>query len=57
MLLACGDLGLLDKGERSTLEEALNLRTRCGPPTKYKPGSAKASSFIEDVVGIVWRAI
>jgi hypothetical protein len=54
LLLACGELGLLDKGERGTLEDALNLRNRCGHPTKYKPGVAKVSSFIEDVVGIVW---
>jgi hypothetical protein len=54
LLLACGELELLDKGERGTLEEALNLRNRCGHPTKYKPGSARVASFIEDVVGIVW---
>lgn len=54
LLLACGELGLLDKGERGTLEEALALRNRCGHPTKYRPGSAKVSSFTEDVVGIVW---
>jgi hypothetical protein len=53
-LLACGDIGLLDKGERSTLEDALNVRNRCGHPTKYKPGVNKAASFVEDVVGIVW---
>lgn len=54
LLLACGELGLLDKGQRGTLEDALNLRNRCGHPTKYKPGTAKVNSFIEDVVGIVW---
>jgi hypothetical protein len=54
LLLACGELGLLDKGERNTLEDALNLRNRCGHPTRYKPGMAKVNSFIEDVVGIVW---
>ena len=54
LLLACGELGLLDKGQRGTLEEALNLRNRSGHPTKYKPGAAKVASFIEDVVGIVW---
>ncbi|MDQ3934073.1 MAG: hypothetical protein M3340_05510 [Actinomycetota bacterium] len=54
LLLACGELGLLDKGERGTLEDALNLRNRCGHPTRYKPGVARVSSFIEDVVGIVW---
>ena len=54
LLLACGELGLVDKGERGVLEDALNLRNRCGHPTKYKPGAAKVSSFIEDVTGIVW---
>jgi len=54
VLLAAQDLGLVDKGQRSTLEEALDLRNRCGHPTKYKPGVKKVSSFIEDVVGIVF---
>ncbi len=54
MLLALQELGILDKGEKTTLVEALDLRNRCGHPTKYKPGIKKASSFIEDVIGIVW---
>jgi hypothetical protein len=54
MLLALQELGILDKGEKTTLIEALDLRNRCGHPTKYTPGIKKASSFIEDVVGIVW---
>ncbi len=53
-LLAFQELGIIDKGEKGTLEEALNLRNRCGHPTKYSPGPKKASSFIEDVVGIVF---
>jgi hypothetical protein len=53
-LLALQELGILDKGEKATLEEALNLRNRCGHPTKYRPGEKKASSFIEDVMGIVF---
>jgi hypothetical protein len=52
--MALQDLALIDKGEKATLEEALNLRNRCGHPTRYKPGVKKASSFIEDVVGIVF---
>lgn len=51
---ACPDLGVLDKGEKDTMVEALGLRNRCGHPTKYRPGANKARSFIEDVVGIVW---
>jgi hypothetical protein len=53
-LLAFQDLGIVDKGEKATLVEALDLRNRCGHPTKYIPGVKKASSFIEDVVGIVF---
>jgi hypothetical protein len=53
-LLAFQELGLIDKGEKTTLGEALDLRNRCGHPTNYKPGIKKASSFIEDVVGIVY---
>ncbi len=53
-LLAFQDLGVLDKGEKGTLDEALNLRNRCGHPTKYVPGPKKASSFIEDVIGIAF---
>jgi hypothetical protein len=53
-LLALQELGVLDKGQRSTLSEALDLRNRCGHPTKYKAGPKKVSSFIEDVVGIVF---
>ena len=54
MLLALQELGIIDKGEKTTLGEALDLRNRCGHPTKYTPGIKKASSFIEDVIGIVW---
>jgi hypothetical protein len=53
-LLAFQELGVLDKGEKTTLGEGLDLRNRCGHPTKYIPGVKKASSFIEDVVGIVF---
>jgi hypothetical protein len=53
-LLAAQDLGILDKNERETLEEALDLRNRSGHPGKYKPGPKKVSSFIEDIVSIVF---
>jgi hypothetical protein len=53
-LLAFQELGILDKGEKTTMGEALDLRNRCGHPTNYKPGVKKASSFIEDVIGIVF---
>jgi hypothetical protein len=53
-LLAFEELGLVDKGQRPTLEEALGLRNRSGHPTKYRPGVKKVSGFIEDLVGIVF---
>ena len=54
LLLVTEDLGVFDKNERSILEDALNLRNKCGHPGKYKPGPKKVSSFIEDVVGVVF---
>lgn len=53
-ILAAMDLGLLDKNEKDTLIEALNLRNRSGHPGKYKPGVKKVSSFIEDLISIVF---
>ncbi|MDB5808067.1 MAG: hypothetical protein JWN94_189 [Betaproteobacteria bacterium] len=54
VLLAAKDIGILDKNEKDTLEEALNLRNRSGHPGKYRPGVKKVSSFIEDIVSIVF---
>jgi len=48
------DLHLIDKSQKTTLGEALDLRNRCGHPSKYNPGVKKVSSFLEDVVGIVF---
>jgi hypothetical protein len=53
-LLTAEAVGILDKAQRNTLEESLNLRNKCGHPTKYSPGPNKAKSFIEDVTGIVF---
>lgn len=53
-LLAFEGLGMVDKAERQTLEEALGLRNKCGHPTKYKPGEAKLAGYLEDVIGIVF---
>lgn len=55
VLLASFEIGLLDKSEKDTLEDALNLRNRCGHPGNYKPGVKKVSSFIEDVVSILFN--
>ncbi len=49
------DLSMYDKTEKSTLGQNLELRNGCGHPTKYNPREKKTSSFIEDVVGIVFR--
>ncbi len=54
-LLAYRDLGLIDKGQWASLQEALDLRNRCGHPTAYRPGVKKVESFIEDVTGIVFE--
>jgi len=54
LLLAAQDLGLFDKNERSTLTDALNLRNKSGHPGKYKPGPKKVSSFIEDLISVVF---
>jgi len=48
------ELGIYDKTQKGTLKQALDLRNSCGHPTKYRPGTHKVASFIEDVVGIVF---
>lgn len=53
-LLAAMGLGILDKSEKDTLEEALDLRNRCGHPSKYQPGVKKVSAFVEDVTSILF---
>jgi len=55
LLLAAEGLGILDKSERTTLGDALDLRNKCGHPTKYNPGILKACGFVEDVLGIVFK--
>jgi hypothetical protein len=53
-LLAAKELGVIDKNQKDTLEEALGLRNRSGHPSKYIPGVKKVSAFIEDLVSIVF---
>lgn len=55
VLLSAEDVGVVDKAERGTLGEALDLRNRCGHPNKYRPGIKKAASFFEDVIGIAFK--
>lgn len=54
LLLALQELGLVDKNQRTVLEDCLDLRNKCGHPGKYKVGEKKVSSFVEDLVGIVF---
>lgn len=53
-LLAAKELGILDKNQKDTLTETLNLRNRCGHPGKYRPGAKRVSAFVEDITSIVF---
>jgi hypothetical protein len=53
-LLAARDLTLIDKGQWTILQHALDLRNQCGHPSKYSPGPKKVSALIEDLIGIVF---
>lgn len=55
VLLACQHLAILDKSQRETAEEALRLRNRCGHPAKYSPKEKKVSSYIEDLISVVFK--
>jgi len=55
LLLVAQELGIFDKNQRGILEECLNLRNKCGHPGKYKLGPKKVSSFLEDLIGIVFK--
>jgi len=54
LLLAAQDLQLFDKSQKTILEHGLDLRNHSGHPAKYDPGGKKASSFIEDMLSIVF---
>lgn len=54
LLLALQELGLVDKNQRTVLEDCLDLRNKCGHPGKYKVGQKKVGGFVEDVIGIVF---
>ncbi|ARN77062.1 hypothetical protein BST97_03060 [Nonlabens spongiae] len=55
LLLTAQELGEIDKGEKDSLEDCLDLRNKCGHPGNYKPKSLKASSFMEELINIVFR--
>jgi hypothetical protein len=44
------DAGLMNRNARLILTERLNLRNRCGHPTKYKPGREETVVFIESLL-------
>jgi hypothetical protein len=44
------DAGLMNRNARQMLTERLNLRNRCGHPTKYKPGREETVVFIESLL-------
>jgi len=44
------DAGLMNRNARQMLTERLNLRNRCGHPTKYKPGREETVIFIESLL-------
>ncbi len=56
LLLVAQDVGVLDKGQREMLGQALDLRNRCGHPGKYSPGPQRVAAFVEDVLRIVFGA-
>lgn len=53
-LLAARDLALIDKGQWTVLQQALDLRNQCGHPSKYRPGPKKVSALIEDLISVVF---
>jgi len=52
-LLAMKELGLCDKAQKDVLDQCLDLRNKCGHPTKYSPGPKRVSAFIEDLVNVI----
>jgi hypothetical protein len=54
LLQIAQDIGCYDKNQKGVLIDCLNLRNKSGHPGKYSPGPKKTSSFIEDVVSVVF---
>lgn len=44
------DAGLMNRNARQMLIERLNLRNRCGHPTRYRPGREETVVFIESLL-------
>ncbi len=49
-----GDFSIYDQSQRKRLKEGLDLRNDCGHPVKFRPGAKKVSSFIEDMLQVVF---
>ena len=54
VIFVCQDLRIFDKSQKDTVQEALNLRNRCGHPGKYSPKEKKVSSYLEDIISIIF---
>jgi site-specific recombinase XerD len=55
LLLASQELGIIDKGEKDSLEDCLDTRNKCGHPGKYRPKPIKAAAFMEELITIVFK--
>lgn len=55
LLLVSQDLGIIDKGEKDSLEDCLDTRNKCGHPGKYRPKPIKAAAVIEELITIVFK--
>jgi len=47
-------IGLFDKSQIDHLRTCLQLRNSCSHPSKYKPTSVKVTSFLDDIINIIW---
>jgi hypothetical protein len=54
LLQVAQDFEIIDKSQKTMLEQALDLRNSCGHPVKYQPPEKKVSAFIEDILQIVF---
>jgi hypothetical protein len=53
-LLAARELAIVDKGQWTVLQQALDLRNQCGHPSNYRPGPKKVSALLEDLITVVF---
>ncbi len=56
VLILTEKMGIFDKAEKDILSKScLDLRNKCGHPSKYQPEIHKVKAFVEDVVNIVFK--